>query len=130
MLSGALAHQPDISDAADVSPADAHRLRAGWEIGPSTLINSQTPRRFWVNRWSFTFQRQLGGTWGIAILAILVDRQRSSGQPPRRIADHFSLATQDALHDGAAALQPPAFPFAGRRRRIALLHARCWCSLS
>jgi len=100
--------------------ADAHRLRRRLEIGPLHLINSQDPTTLLGESMSFTVPTPAGGTWGIAILAILVDRQRSFWSS--RLGEslnHFSLATQDALHDGAAAFAAAGLPIRRQTRRIA-----------
>jgi MFS transporter, DHA2 family, multidrug resistance protein len=119
---------PWISDAQMYLPLILTGFGAGWEIGPvSTLINSQTPPQLLGESMElYLFQRQLGGTWGIAILAILVDRQRSfwSGRLGESL-NTYSLMTQDALHQASAALTwaglPPAQADAAA---MALLHAR------
>jgi DHA2 family multidrug resistance protein len=74
----------------------------------------------------YLFQRQLGGTWGIAILAILVDRLRSfwSGRLGESL-NPFSLGTQDALHQGSTALMWAGLPPAqAEAASLGLLHAR------
>jgi DHA2 family multidrug resistance protein len=71
-------------------------------------------------------QRQLGGSWGIAILAILVDRQRSfwSGRLGESLHD-YSLAMQDAMHQGSAAMRLSGFPDSqASAAAMGLLHAR------
>src|SRR4029077_18407829 len=101
---------------------------AGWEIGPvSTLINSQTPDTLLGESLElYLFQRQLGGTWGIAILAILVDRRRSfwSGRLGEGI-NEYNLLSQDAFRHGAALLQSAGLPHAqSDAGAVGLLHAR------
>ena len=71
-------------------------------------------------------QRQLGGSWGIAILTILVDRQRSfwSGRLGEGIND-YNLLSQDAFRRGAALLQSAGLPHAqSDAGAVGLLHAR------
>ena len=119
---------PDISDAQMYLPLILTGFGAGWEIGPvSTLINSQTPAPlFGESMELYLFQRQLGGTWGIAILAILVDRQRSFWSS--RLGEslnYLSLGTQDALREGAAALGLAGLPHSqAQAAAVGLLHAR------
>ena len=119
---------PWISDEMMYLPLILTGFGAGWEIGPvSTLINSQTPDTlFGESMELYLFQRQLGGTWGIAILAILVDRQRSFWSS--RLGEslnQFSLMTQDALHQGAAAFALSGLPPAqANAAAVGLLHAR------
>ncbi|HEY2587973.1 MAG TPA: hypothetical protein VGI81_19675, partial [Tepidisphaeraceae bacterium] len=93
----------------------------------STLINSQTPNVLLGEGMEmYLCQRQLGGSWGIAILAIIVDRQRSFWSS--RLGEslnHFSLATQHALRDGAAALEAAGLPRSqADAASMGLLHAR------
>jgi DHA2 family multidrug resistance protein len=119
---------PDISDSQMYLPLILTGFGAGWEIGPiSTLINSQTPATLLGESMElYLFQRQLGGTWGIAILAILVDRQRSfwSGRLGESL-NSFSLATQDALRDGSAVFGLLGFPKSqADAAALGLLHAR------
>jgi DHA2 family multidrug resistance protein len=119
---------PVISDQAMFLPLALTGFGAGWQIGPiSTLINSKTPGILMGEGMElYLCQRQLGGSWGIAILAILLDRQRSfwSG----RLGEHlneYNLAAQEALHNGAVALSsvgiPPAQASGGA---MGLLHGR------
>lgn len=71
-------------------------------------------------------QRQLGGSWGIAILTILVDRRRSlwSSRLGERLHD-CSLAYQDAVRQGAAAMRAAGFPQAqADGAAVALVHGR------
>jgi DHA2 family multidrug resistance protein len=74
----------------------------------------------------YLFQRQLGGSWGIAILTILVDRQRSFWSS--RLGEslnEFNLVAQDALRDGAAAMRLSGLPHAqADAASMGLLHAR------
>ena len=117
-----------ISDDAMYLPLALTGFGAGWQIGPiSILINSQTSNVLMGEGMElYLCQRQLGGSWGIAILTILVDRQRSfwSGRLAEGI-NHYSLLSQDAFRHGAALLQsaglPPAQSDAGA---VGLLHAR------
>ena len=119
---------PDISDAQMYLPLILTGFGAGWEIGPvSTLINSQTPPKlFGESMELYLFQRQLGGSWGIAILAIIVDRQRSFWSS--RLGEslnRFSLATQDALRSGSAAFGSTGLPHSqADAAAMGLLHAR------
>lgn len=119
---------PTISDQAMFLPLTLIGFGAGWQIGPiSTLINSKTPDTLMGEGMElYLCQRQLGGRWGTAILAILLDRQRSfwSG----RLGEHlneYNLAADEALRQGAAALctlgLPPSHADAGA---IGLLHGR------
>jgi DHA2 family multidrug resistance protein len=104
---------PDISDDAMYLPLALTGFGAGWQIGPiSTLINSQTSSILMGEGMElYLCQRQLGGSWGIAILTILVDRRRSfwSGRLGENI-NQYNLMAQDALRQGAAALQLRGFP--------------------
>jgi DHA2 family multidrug resistance protein len=119
---------PDISDSQMYLPLILTGFGAGWEIGPvSTLINSQTPAPLLGESMElYLFQRQLGGTWGIAILAIIVDRQRSFWSS--RLGEslnHLSLATQDALREGAAVFGWTGLPPSqAEAASVGLLHAR------
>jgi DHA2 family multidrug resistance protein len=118
----------DIPDAQMYLPLILTGFGAGWEIGPvSTLINSQTPPTLLGESMElYLFQRQLGGTWGIAILAIVVDRQRSfwSGRLGESLHT-YSLMTQDALHQGATAMAWAGLPSAqADAAAVALLHVR------
>jgi hypothetical protein len=66
------------------------------------------------------------GSWGIAILTILVDRRRSfwSGRLGENISQ-YNLMAQDALRQGAAALQSVGFPHAqAQAGSMGILHAR------
>src|SRR4051812_44094173 len=81
---------PDISDEAMLLPLILSGFGAGWQIGPvSSLINSQTPNLLLGEGMElYLCQRQLGGSWGIAILTIIVDRERKLlVEPPGRIAE-------------------------------------------
>ena len=104
---------PSIPDAEMFLPLWLTGFGAGLEIGPiSTLINSDIPSPLLGEAMElYLFQRQLGGSWGIAILTILVDRQRSFWSD--RLGERFStfnLTAQDALHQGAAFLRVNGFP--------------------
>jgi len=119
---------PDISDDAMLLPLILTGFGAGWQIGPvSTLINSQTPNVLIGDGMElYLVQRQLGGSWGIAILTILVDRQRSfwSNRLGESLND-FSLGTHDALRDGSAALASTGLPHSqAEAAAMGLLHAR------
>ena len=103
---------PSISDSEMFLPLMLTGLGAGWEIGPiSILINSDIPNPLLGEAMElYLFQRQLGGSWGIAILTILVDRQRSfwSDHLGERFST-FNLPAQDALHQGTAFLRLNGF---------------------
>ena len=119
---------PAISDQAMFLPLALTGFGAGWQIGPiSTLINGKTPDTLMGEGMElYLCQRQLGGTWGTAILAILLDRQRSfwSG----RLGEHlneYNLAAQDALRQGAAALRTLGLPAShADAGAMGLLHGR------
>jgi DHA2 family multidrug resistance protein len=101
---------------------------AGWQIGPiSILINSQTSNLLMGESMElYLCQRQLGGSWGIAILAILVDRQRSfwSGRLGEGI-NEYNFLSQDAFRHGAALLQFRGIPHAQSvAGAVGLLHER------
>jgi hypothetical protein len=105
--------RPDISDQAMYLPLMLTGFGAGWQIGPvSTLINSQISNPFLGEAMElYLCQRQLGGSWNIAILTILVDRQRSfwSGRLGENI-NQYNLMAQDALRQGTAALESIGLP--------------------
>jgi DHA2 family multidrug resistance protein len=119
---------PWIPDSEMYLPLALTGFGAGWEIGPiSTLINSQTPAPLLGESMQlYLFQRQIGGSWGIAILTIIADRQWSfwSSRLGESV-NSYSLMTQDALHQGSAALGWAGLP-AGQAdaAALALLHAR------
>ena len=102
-----------ISPAAMTLPLILTGLGAGWQITPlSVLINSQTPVAMLGEGIElYLFQRQLGGSWGIAVLAILIDRRRSfwSGRLGEEV-NAYSLATRDTLREGTAALHFAGLP--------------------
>jgi DHA2 family multidrug resistance protein len=119
---------PQISDEAMYLPLALTGFGAGWQIGPiSILINSQTSNLLMGESMElYLFQRQLGGSWGIAILTILVDRQRSfwSGRLSERINEYNPLS-QDAFRHGAALLRSAGLPHAqSDAGAVGLLHAR------
>jgi DHA2 family multidrug resistance protein len=119
---------PQISDDMMYLPLALTGFGAGWQIGPiSTLINSQTSNSLMGEGMElYLLHRQLGGSWGIAILTILVDRQRSfwSGRLGEKI-NEYNLVAQDALRQGATALQSVGMPHAhAQSGSIAMLHAR------
>lgn len=101
---------------------------AGWQIAPlSTLINSQTPPVLMGDGMElYLCQRQLGGSWGIAVLTILLDRQRSFWSS--RLGEHLTqsnLFAQDALQQGAASLRAAGLPEAAAEAGAAgLVHGR------
>src|SRR5207237_6526971 len=112
---------PQISDDAMYLPLALTGFGTGWQIGPiSTLINSHTSNLLTGEGMElYLCQRQVGGSWGIAILTILVDRQRSfwSGRLGERINEYNTLS-QDAFRHGASLLQSTrASPRAVRCRR-------------
>ena len=119
---------PQISDEAMDLPLALTGFGAGWQVGPiSSLINSQTPNILMGEGMElYLCQRQLGGSWGIAILAILVDRLRSfwSGRLGENI-NEYNRQAQDAVRQTAAGLQ-----FAGMLHAqahagaVGVLHAR------
>jgi DHA2 family multidrug resistance protein len=101
---------------------------AGWGIGPiSTLINSQIPNPLLGEAMElYLFQRQLGGSWGIAILTILVDRRRTfwSSRLGESL-DNYSVFVRDALHDGSTQFRLSGIPDAqSHAAALGLLHAR------
>jgi DHA2 family multidrug resistance protein len=128
MIAWSVRLTPDTSDSQMYLPLILTGFGAGWLIGPiSTLINSQIAAPLLGESMQlYLFQRQLGGSWAIAILTILVDRQWSfwSGRLGESLND-YSLMTRDALHQHSAALAwagvPPAQADAAA---LALLHAR------
>jgi DHA2 family multidrug resistance protein len=101
---------------------------AGWQIAPlSTLINSQTPPVLMGDGMElYLCQRQLGGSWGIAVLTILLDRQRSFWSS--RLGEHLTqsnLFAQDALQQGAASLRAAGLSEAAAEAGAAgLVHGR------
>jgi DHA2 family multidrug resistance protein len=118
----------DLSDEAMYLPLALTGFGGGWQIGPiSTLINSQIPNPLIGEGMElYLCQRQLGGSWGIAILTILVDQRRSfwSGRLGENI-NQYNLMAQDALRQGAAAFQSAGFPHAqAEAASMGLLHGR------
>jgi DHA2 family multidrug resistance protein len=118
---------PQISDEAMYLPLALTGFGAGWQIGPiSGLINSQTSNRLMGEGMElYLLQRQLGGSWVIAILTILVDRQRSfwSGRMGERI-NEFNPLVQEALHRGTGLLKHIGLPHAyAQAGAVGLLHA-------
>lgn len=118
----------DISDDAMYLPLALTGFGAGWQVGPiSTLINSQTSSVLMGEGMElYLCQRQLGGSWGIAILAILVDRQRSfwSGRLGENV-NTYNTAAQEAFRQGAAVLQSIGMPHAqAEAGSLGILHAR------
>ena len=118
---------PQIPDEAMYLPLALTGFGAGWQIGPvSTLINSQTPSILMGEGMElYLCLRQLGGSWGIAILAILVDRQRTfwSSRLGEHVNDYNRLA-QDAFRQGTAALQSIGMPHEqAQAGGVGLLHA-------
>jgi DHA2 family multidrug resistance protein len=119
---------PNISDEAMYLPLALTGFGGGWQVGPiSTLINSQTSNVLMGEGMElYLCQRQLGGSWGIAILTILVDRQRSfwSGRLGENVNDYNTFA-QDAFRQGAVALQSIGMPHAqAEAGSMGLLHTR------
>lgn len=119
---------PQISDEAMYLPLALTGFGAGWQVGPiSTLINSQTPSILIGEGMElYLCLRQLGGSWGIAILTILVDRQRSFWSS--RLGEHvneYNQLVQDAFRQGTAALQSIGMPHVqAEAGAVGLLHAR------
>jgi DHA2 family multidrug resistance protein len=118
----------DLSDEAMYLPLALTGFGAGWQVGPiSTLINSQTSNVLMGEGMElYLCQRQLGGSWGIAILTILVDRQRSfwSGRLGENINDYNTLA-QDAFRQGTVVLQSVGMPHVqAEAGSMGILHAR------
>jgi len=71
-------------------------------------------------------QRQLGGSWGIALLAILIDRRRSfwSGRLGEGLTS-YSLLAQDALRQTAEAFRASGLPSASADAgAVGVLHQR------
>jgi DHA2 family multidrug resistance protein len=101
---------------------------AGWQVGPlSALINSQTPSTLMGDGMEmYLCQRQLGGSWGIAVLAILLDWRRTFWSS--RLGEFLSepsLPAQDALHHGAAAFKAAGLaPSAAEAGSAAAIHGR------
>jgi DHA2 family multidrug resistance protein len=101
---------------------------SGWQVGPvSTLITSQTSNLLMGEGMElYLCQRQLGGSWGIAILTILIDRQRSfwSSRLGESLQD-YSLGAQDAVREGSAVLRSTGLPPSqADAAAVGLLHAR------
>jgi DHA2 family multidrug resistance protein len=118
--------RPDISDQAMYPPLILTGFGAGWQIGPvSTLINSQISNPFLGEAMElYLCQRQLGGSWNIAILTILVDWRRSfwSGRLAERL-NEFNPLAQEALHRGTTALQSVGYSHAqATAGAIGILH--------
>ena len=118
---------PDISDEAMYLPLALTGFGAGWQISPaSSLINSQTSNRLLGEGMElYLCQRQLGGSWGIAILTILVDRQRSfwSSRLGERV-NEYNPMVQESLRQGTSVLQHVGFPQAhAQAGAVGLLHA-------
>lgn len=119
---------PQISDDAMYLPLAMTGFGTGWQIGPiSTLINSHTSNLLTGEGMElYLCQRQLGGSWGIAILTILIDRQRSfwSGRLGERI-NAYNTMSQDAFRHGATLLQSTGLPHSqADAGAVGLLHAR------
>jgi DHA2 family multidrug resistance protein len=128
MWSWAARLTPDIPDQAMFLPLALTGFGAGWQVGPaSTLINNDTPDILMGEGMGlYLCQRQLGGSWGVAILTILVDRQRSfwSGRLGESLHD-YSLATQDALHQTSNVLRWSGFADSqADAGGVGLLHGR------
>ncbi|MDB5331466.1 MAG: emrB [Phycisphaerales bacterium] len=119
---------PSISDQAMMLPLALTGFGAGWQVGPvSSLINSQTSNLLLGEGMElYLCQRQLGGSWGIAILTIVIDRQRSfwSGRLAEGI-NVYNLHAQDAMRQGAAALRAGGFSeLQSDAGAMGLIHAR------
>jgi DHA2 family multidrug resistance protein len=126
MLVWAFRLTPQISDEAMYLPLALTGFGAGWQIGPiSILITSQTPSILMGEAMElYLCQRQLGGSWGIAILTILVDQRRSfwSGRLGERI-NQFNPMFQESMRQGAGLLQHTGLPHAqAQAGAIGLLH--------
>ena len=67
---------------------------------------------------------QLGGSWGIAILTILVDRQRSfwSGRLGEQINEYNQMA-QESLRQGPGDSSTSAFHMRSEAGAVGLMHA-------
>lgn len=118
---------PQISDEAMYLPLALTGFGAGWQIGPiSMLINSHTSNRLIGEGMElYLCQRQLGGSWGIAILTILVDRQRTfwSGRLGERI-NEFNPMVQESLQQGTRLLQHVGLPHVqAQAGAVGLIHA-------
>jgi len=97
-----------MSDAAMLLPLALTGVGAGWQLGPlSRLINGETPPELLGEGMElYLYQRQLAGSWGIAILTIMVDHRRSFWS--ERLGEHidtYSSLLQEQLRLGAKALQ-------------------------
>jgi DHA2 family multidrug resistance protein len=119
---------PDISDDAMLLPLILTGFGAGWQVGPtSTLINSKTSNLLMGEGMElYLCQRQLGGSWGIAILTILVDRQRTfwSSRLGESLHD-YSLDMQDSMREHATTfLSTGLAPSQANAAAVGLLHAR------
>ena len=119
---------PQISDSQMMLPLALTGFGAGWQVGPvSTLINRDTPSALVGDGMElYLAQRQLGGSWGIALLAILVDRRRSlwSGRMAEGLTA-YSLPAQDALRRTAAAFGYAGLPHASAAAAaVGVLHGR------
>lgn len=122
---------PQISDREMLLPLALTGFGAGWQIGPlSTLINRDTPAMLMGEGMElYLCQRQLGGSWGIALLAILVDRRESFWSS--RLGEHLNEyeisghITGNALSQGAAALHAAGVPPGdAETASMVLLHGR------
>jgi len=109
---------PQIPDTAMLLPLLLTGLGTGWQIGPlSILINRDTPPALMGEGMElYLCQRQLGGSWGIALLAALVDRRQSfwSGRLGEHLNDYelHGQVTGDAIQQGTALLQAAGIPAA------------------
>jgi DHA2 family multidrug resistance protein len=117
-----------ISDEAMYLPLALTGFGAGWQIGPiSTLIASQTPNTQMGEAMElYLCQRQLGGSWGTAILTIIVDQRRSfwSSRLGESLND-FSLYMQDAMREQTATFLSTGLPPShAAAASMGLLHAR------
>jgi DHA2 family multidrug resistance protein len=122
---------PQISDREMLLPLALTGFGAGWQIGPlSILINRDTrPSLMGEGMELYLCQRQLGGSWGIALLAILVDRHESFWSS--RLGEHLSEyeisghVTGSALAQGMAALHAAGVsPGDADAASLVLLHGR------
>jgi MFS transporter, DHA2 family, multidrug resistance protein len=119
---------PQVSDTLMLLPLGLTGLGAGWQVGPvSTLINRDTPNSLIGGGMEmYLAQRQLGGSWGIALLAIILDRRRSlwSGRLAERLTA-FNPLSQEALRSTARQFAYRGLPHASSAAAaVGLLHGR------
>jgi DHA2 family multidrug resistance protein len=119
---------PQVSDMVLLLPLGLTGLGAGWQVGPvSTLINRDTPASLvGTGMEMYLAQRQLGGSWGIAILSIILDRRRSlwSGRLAEQLTA-FNPLTQQTLRDTARQFGYAGLPRASSSAAaMGVLHGR------